>query len=70
MSPLGAFTVSDVDSNALIVDTSDGNLFGEGSVGDPYIGVYPIDTIIVKGGAKVHTKGLFFYDEITGGGRN
>ena len=57
----GAFTVTGVATHSLKVDTTNGNLFTKGKVGDPYIGVYAFDTIVVKGGAKVQTSGMVFY---------
>lgn len=64
VSSSGAFTVTGVDTHGLLVDTSNGNLYAKGSVGDPYIGVYAFDTIVVKGGARVQTSGLVFYNVI------
>lgn len=60
----GAFVVTGVCTHSLNVDTSSYNLFSKGAVGDPYIGVYAFDTIIVKGGARVQTSGMVFYNVI------
>ncbi len=64
VSTFGAHQVLSVDTHALIVDTTDGNLFTSGNVGNDYIGVYAFDSIIVTGGARVTTPGLVFYNNI------
>ncbi|MBD3239199.1 MAG: hypothetical protein GF331_01330, partial [Chitinivibrionales bacterium] len=63
-SPAHAYRIIDAEDRFLVVDTTEfGTLYTDGcSVGDPYIGVYQFDTIVVKGGANVYTEGLVFYN--------
>lgn len=63
ISTANTFPVSQVRSHMLVVDTAGTHgLLGEGEIGDPYIGIYEFDSVIVTGGANVCTEGLVFYD--------